>query len=861
MPKRTPIPPNFRLLDALWREPVERTVLPNGLTVILKPDHSAALASVQAWVKTGSMHEGAWLGAGLSHFLEHMLFKGTGRRTGPEISATIQAHGGYLNAYTTFDRTVYHVDLPSEHLEVAVDVLADAVLHSTVPEGEVEREREVILREIAMTRDDPDSRLWETLFSTAFREHPYRHPIIGHRDVFAAVTRDELVQYYRTRYVPDNMVVVLVGDFEPEIARAAVGRHFGSAPRSRLAPATVAAEPGQLAPREEHRFEDVGLTRAVLSWPIPGLAHPDAPVLDLLASILGHGDSSVLWSEVREKAGLVHEIHATSWNPGNCGLFCVSFTCDGPKRAAAVEAIGGALALRAARGFTAAQLAKALRQLVVGEVNARKTMSGQASRLGAAEVVVGDLDYSRIYFERVREVRPGDLRRVLRSHLASQRRTAVSINPAAGREPGPAPRPGGSRTAPSFTETRLQNGARILLRIDRRLPNVHLRVLMRGGALFEEPGRRGSTALLATMLTKDTRRRTAAAVARFVEEVGGSFYPFSGNNSLGLCSEVLPGDLDRALAVIRDAMLSPAFRQGTFELERAAQLAGLKEDADDVVTMARKLLRLRFFGSHPMALDPQGDADGVRTLAPGDLSALHGRLSQAPNVVVAASGDFDPERMLRGLETFLARLPAGPGPKGWASAGNPTLPEAAGDHVEARPCEQAVVLQAYPSPRLHAPDYYAGEVLDELFSGMASRLFERVRGERGLAYFVRSERVVGTESGMFCFLAGTRPGREAEVQAEIDSEILRVQSGEVSEEELQRCRERLKAAWRQQSQTNSAQALRAGLDALQGRPVNDADKYDGRVDAVSGADVRAFAERYFQQALRVRLVVKPGGKP
>ena len=140
---------------------------------------------------------------------------------------------------------------------------------------------------------------------------------------------------------------------------------------------------------------------------------------------------------------------------------------------------------------------------------------------------------------------------------------------------------------------------------------------------------------------------------------------------------------------------------------------------------------------------------------------------------------------------------------------------------------------------------------------MASRLFERVRGERGLAYFVRSERVVGTDSGMFCFLAGTQPGREAEVQAEIDSEILRVQSGEVSEEELRRCRERLKAAWRQQSQTHSAQALRAGLDALQGRPVNDADKYDGRVDAVSGADVRAFAERYFTASQRVRLVVRP----
>jgi zinc protease len=862
MPGHPKISPGYHLLDALWREQVERTVLPNGTTVILKADPSAALASVQVWVKTGSMHEGPFAGAGLSHFLEHMLFKGTARRTGPQISETVQAHGGYINAYTTFDRTVYHIDLPSEHLETAVDVLADAVLHSTIPAEEVARERDVILREISMTRDDPDTRLWEALFSTAFREHPYRLPIIGHRDIFAAVSRDDLVQYYRTRYVPENLVVVAVGDFEPAAARAAVERHFSGVPRSRLVPAPVAPEPIQLAPREAHRFEDVELTRAVLSWPIPGLAHPDAPVLDLLSILLGNGDSSVLWSEIREKAGLVHEIQSTSWNPGTTGLFCISLTCEAAKREAATEAVGHALKRRALRGFTAEQLAKALRQLVVGEVNARKTMSGQASRLGAAEVVVGDLDYSRVYFERVRTVRTADLRRVLRAYLVPSRRTAVSINPASA--PGsaaaraPAPRAGSGR-APRFTETVLPNGARILLRTDRRLPNLHLRALMRGGAMFEESGRRGSTALLSAMLTKDTRRRTAAGVARYIEEVGGSFYPFSGNNSLGICAEVLASDLGRAVEVVREGLLEPAFKPATFGQERDAQLAGLQEDQDDVVTLARKLVRRKFFGSHPMALDPQGDREGVGALTPGNLAALHRRLCTAPNVVLAACGDFDPEKLQAQLTTLLLGLPDGP--RRAAQGALPAPPTGpAGDYVEFRACEQAVVLQAYPSPPLHAPDYYAGEVADELFSGMASRLFERVRGERGLAYFVRSERVVGSETGMFCFVAGTEPGREKDVQSEVDAEIERVQAGRVGEEELGRCRERLKAAWRQQSQTNSARAFRAGLDALQGRPVNDSDRYDGRIEAVSGADVQAFAKRYFRPALRVTLVVRPHGK-
>src|SRR5476649_452595 len=247
MSKSASFSPDVHLLETFWREPVERTVLPNGVILILKPDRSAALASVQVWVRTGSIHEGVHLGAGLSHYLEHMLFKGTARRAGREISATVQAHGGAINAYTTFDRTVYYIDLPSEHTAVAIDLLADAVLNSTLPADETAKEKDVILREIAMTKDDPDNRLWENLFATAFREHPYRQPIIGHREIFSAVTHDDLLGYYRARYVPNNLVVVIVGDIDLEKPRAAVAQHFGAAPRARLAPVLVPAEPTQLA--------------------------------------------------------------------------------------------------------------------------------------------------------------------------------------------------------------------------------------------------------------------------------------------------------------------------------------------------------------------------------------------------------------------------------------------------------------------------------------------------------------------------------------------------------------------------------------------------------------------------------------
>ncbi len=856
MPKKIAVSSDFRLLDTFWREPVERVVLPNGLTLIMKRDTSAALASVQVWVKTGSVHEQAHLGAGLSHYLEHMLFKGTDRRAGRDISATVQAHGGYINAYTTFDRTVYYIDLPSEHTAVAIDLLADAVLHSTLPAGEVEKEKEVILREIAMTKDDPDNRLWDTVFSTAFREHPYRQPIIGHRDVFSAVTRDDLAGYYRARYVPNNMVVVIVGDIDLAATRAAVESHFGSVPRARLAPVLVPAEPPQLAPRSDHRFESVEISRGVLAWPIPGLTHPDAPLLDLLATILAHGDSSILWQEIRERAALVHTIDASSWNPGSSGLFCVSFTADAEKRLAAFAAIERSLARCFTRGFTVAQLKKALRQLIVAEIDSRKTMSGQASRLGAGEVVVGDLDHSRVYFEQLRAATPADVRRVAQSYLLPARLTAISLNPVAAATPPAAPAAVATAKV-DFAEVKLANGVRILLQPDKRIPNLHVRLLMQGGPLFEEGGKRGATALLATLLTKDTRRRSAAAVAQFIEEAGGAFYPFSGNNSLGLAAEVLPTNVDRAIAVLADAILAPTFKPATFTLERDAQLAALQQDADDVVTLARKLLRQKFFGAHPLALDAHGDEKGVRALTPGDLAKLHARLCVGANVVVAVAGDFDPRALLPKLKAFLTKLPRATVAAIRVPEFHHKLPANAGDFVEAQPREQAVVLQGFPGPRVNGADFYVGEVIDELFSGMASRLFERVREDKGLAYFVRSGRITGLDAGMFYFFAGTQPGREAEVLAEIDAEIVRVQLGGAEPVELARCQARLKAARRQSLQTNSSRAMQAGLNALQGQPINDWKNYDQRIAAVTIADLAAFASRYLTRGQRTQLIVRP----
>jgi zinc protease len=845
---------NFDLLKPFWGEKVERTVLPNGLTLLVKEDNFAPVASVQVWVRTGSIHEGEMLGSGVSHFLEHMLFKGTSRRAGREISATVQAHGGYINAYTTFDRTVYYIDLPAEHVAVAIDVLADAVMNSTLPADEVVKERDVILREIDMGQDDPDNRLSETLFETAFRQHPFRYPIIGHREVFSAITHEDLVAYYKARYVPNNVVVVVTGDVQAEAILAEVTRCFGSAPRRRLAPVLITPEPMQLAGRAVDRFEDVEVSRAGMSWAVPGLTHPDAPGLDLLATLLGGGDSSVLWQAIREKARLVHAIDAQSWTPGEAGLFFISFNCDAEKRQRATAAIQRELERCARSGFSQAQIQKGLQQIIVGEINSRKTVSGQAARLGAAEVVVGDLDYSRTYFAALRKVTNLQLKALIRRYLAPQRLTAVSLNPVAAKPALAAGKSGVAKKSPEFEELRLPNGARIVFQVDSHLPNVHVRFLCKGGPLVEDPLHRGATGLLATMLSKDTKKRSAEEVAAYIESVGGALYPFSGNNSFGLAGEVIPTKLDRLLTLLAEAVHTPKFDRETFRREQEAQVAELQQELDDPAVLGRKLLRKKFFGAYPLFLDAGGDPESVGKLTAADLAALWKRCLVPQNVVISIAGDIKPREVLPKLKALLLKLPRkAPAASDWAFEG----PAAVGDFSEIVPREQAVVYQAFPAPGVLQPDYYVGEVADELFSGMSSRLFERVREEKGLAYYVRSGRVTGLEACMFMFFAGTSPKQYPEVLAEIDAEIERVRAGKVEAAELKRCQTRLKAARKMGLQTNSSRAMQAGLNALYGLPVNDWQNYDRYIDEVTLERLQAFARRWFQRAQRTQLVVTP----
>src|SRR5947207_12296946 len=332
-----------------------------------------------------------------------MLVKGTKTQSSNAIAQKIQDVGGYINAYTSFDRTVFWIDVPKDGVQTALAVLSDAMMNSTLPPEEYAKEQEVIRREFAMGLDDPDRQAGLLLFATAYQRHPYRLPVIGEMEIYNQLTQEQVMQYYKSRYVPNNLTFIVVGDVDGEKIHQQAADFFKAYPEKSLKPVFVPEERPQLGRREVHNEFPTELTRLSLAWHIPEITHPDASALDLLAGMLGDGRSSRLYRRVREQSGLAYAVSAFSYTPGDPGLFGLDASVDPQKREPAQQMILQMIDEVQQAGVTADALTKAKKTSHSHHLNTLTTMRGQASDVGSNWLLTRNLNFSRDYLAAVQK--------------------------------------------------------------------------------------------------------------------------------------------------------------------------------------------------------------------------------------------------------------------------------------------------------------------------------------------------------------------------------------------------------------------------------------------------------------------------
>ena len=838
---------------ALVRGRTLTRVLPNGFTVLVEPDHSAPVASVQVWVQSGSIHESQWLGGGLSHLLEHMIFKGTEKRGPNEIARAVQEAGGYVNAYTSFDRTVYWIDVPSDGTATAIELLADATLNSTLPADELAKEQEVIRREFAMGFDDPNRMSTELMLSTAFSVSPYKHPIIGHLDIFNRLTRDDLVAYYRSRYTPENMFLVVTGDVDPAQVFADAHQWFGAAARQVQPPLFIPHEPPQLGRRDAHEEFATELTRCSLVWHIPPVTHHDTAPLDVLATVLGGGRSTPLHLELREKRNLVHHISAYSYMAGEMGLFGIDFLCDPEKRPEAESAVRDIVSRYREQLASAPEVTKARKSILADQLNNLSTARGRAADIGGSWLLARNPDLGSEYLGQVGRVEAADLQHVARKYLVDSKATITSLNPqgsltqATQRETV-----AGARRIEPFT---LPNGLRVLVCDDRKLPLVNLVAVFRGGLLAETAATNGITSLAARTLIKGTEHRGAEQLHEEIEAVGGQIRADSGNNSFSVSVEIMKPDLRLGMDILSDVLARAAFPPDEIAREQEDQIAAIKAEDEQITTVAKHAMRRAVFGDHPYGMRSSGTEESVAALTREQLLAFRDSCVTGRNGVLAIFGDVAVEEVQQLAAELFAALPAGE----LLMTDPPVAPpiRAAVEIVAHEPKQQAVLMAGFQGAHALSPDRAALELIDTASSDMASRFFHRIREELGLAYFVGAAQMMGFAPGIFTFYLGTDPAKVDLVRKNFDEEIAALAADGLTEAELTRAKKKLIGSEAIRNQSLEAFAHIVAVDELYGLGADHHARRAAEINAVTLEEVRAVAHKYFRDPFRATVLVTP----
>jgi zinc protease len=829
--------------------------LENGLEVIVREDHQHPLVSVQIWVKAGSIHEEKWTGAGLAHCVEHMLFKGTAKRSPSDISQGIQNLGGYVNAYTTFNRTVYWIDGLAEHTEGYLDILADMVRHSRFDAAELAKEQEVIRREMAMGNDDPNNALQHLVQATSFRQHPLRHPIIGHRAVFDQVSRDDVYGFVQRQYVPNNCFIVIAGAVDAEATFATVEKLLGDWQRRPFEPILLPQEPKQVGQRVTHQNFATELTHLALGWQIPGDGHEDKAALDVLAFLLGSGRSARLNQELRERRGIAHSTWAGAWGAQECGVFNTEVECDPNNAEACHEAMLAVVKTMQLKGPTKDELAKAVRATLSSQLRTLSSTKGQAAALGHGWLATGSLDHSSHYLAKIRALTPNDIRTAAQKYLLANACNVVSVGPAQAAKSEASAKARQQEPTQRFT---LKNGLTLLVQENARLPLISIRSSFLAGVTAETDSTAGVTQISAALLLKGTKTRTAAQIAAELENRGGSLQCHADAHRYVLGADVVRGDEAQALTLLADLMLNPSLPAAQLIEVKKRQLATLQEEKEDPLTVAMRRARAEIFASEPFARTALGTETSIKALKVDDCRAMLKSSLVAENGIISIVGDVQSAAVRKLVEASFGKLARGQKRK--ITEYPPAKKVKPVSHALKMEKEQAVLVIGFRSVGLHHPDSLALALIDGACSDMGSRLFNRIREELGLAYYVGAQQFAALGAGAFYFYVGTDPKKVSLAQQEMLTQIQDLAENGLTAAELTRAKTAWKSNWLRSQQGNAGLADAYGWNEINGMGHDYLQKLPDLMAAISEKDIRRVAKIYLSKERAYIVRVEPEQK-
>ncbi len=858
----------------------EKYRLPNGLDVILLEDHRLPLVAVNIWYHVGPANERPGL-TGFAHLFEHMMFEGSRHVGVKEHIRRLEAAGATeINGTTDFDRTNYFETVPSNQLELALWLESDRMgfLLDKLDAKNLENQRDVVRNERRQSVESmPYGLVQEELFHRLFpRQHPYHASVIGsHADIEAASLED-VREFFRLYYAPNNASLAIVGDIDPDKARALVGKYFGPIPSGPPVPRIDVVTPAIASPRRAAVPDQVELPGIFMAWLTDPIFKAGDAECDLIGRILGSRKSSRLYRRLVYERRLAQDVSAHQYSLALGSVFIVEATAKPDVAPETLEqAIDEELVLLRAEGPDPEELEGARNTIEASIIRGLETLGGfggVADRLNLYNHFLGDPGYLHGDLERYRRVDTEALHLVAQSRLTQQSRVVVygvtgqkviDDVPRAGKPPEGVPAPESSTGekwrmsppaagAPSplslpvpevFT---LPNGLRVYLVEQHNLPLVSANVIVMSGSDRNPLHRPGLASFTAEMLDEGTRNRSAMEIARAADQLGARLSTGSTVDYSYVSVRTLKRNVDAAFELVSDVLLNPAFPEAEIDRVRHDRLTQIIQQRDDPSTVAGKaFLRAVYGPEHPYGFAEIGTERSNRDVTGTELEVfwregylpLHAALVVAGDVTSGELRDLAEQHF--GSWAGRGAPPAQPPP-----AGVPVRRVVAVDRPE---LPQTVLRLGHVGvPRAH-PDFVAIDVMNTALGGLfSSRINLNLREVHGYTYGASSAFASRRGAGPFIVAASVRADATAAAITEILSELERMRSEELTTAELITARESITQSLPGRFETTSQAASSIGKLFVHSLPLDYYRKLPLRVDAVTAAEAQRVARQFLR---------------
>ena len=847
--------------NLVWAANAQVFKLDNGQTVVIQEVRNNPIVTIDTWIKTGSIDEND-SNNGVAHFLEHLFFKGTKNHEPGDFDKILETKGAITNAATSKDFTHYYITIPSKYFDLAMDLHADMLLHPLIPRNEMEKERKVVLEEISKDQNSPNKILRENLDQMLYKTHPYKRRVIGKSEVIETITRDQVLNFYDEHYSPSNMVTLVIGDVDSNTALNKIKDVFNESYKKTQK--NVYPKESPLVKQEKKvSYQNVQSGYMLIGFRGTPIVNKDSYALDVLATIMGEGRSSVLNQVLKEKKRVAFSISAGNSTFKDDGIFYVSANFEPDKCNIVQDAIFEEISKIQQNGVTDEQLQLAKNIIERNTYYSRESISNISSEIGYTMALTGDIKFYDSYLNSIKNVSKDDVIKVADKYLGKDKSAISIVLPESSKDiPVSVFQKKNDGSAKLISENKqtkkykLSNGATLLYSENNANDIIAMSIYAKGGQLLDKKA--GTSNLVASAMTKGTEKYSSIEWSQTLEDHGIKISPAVDADTFIISVLTTKDEYEKTLELLDEIVNNAKFDEIEIGKLKSDKLNQIKANKDIPLQRALDEYRYLVFKDSPYTISSKILEKNIPEITKEDMLEYYENIFSPNNLVISINGNVNKDKTIKELNNIFCKK-QGKEISYTEYSNKISHPDYPRTTVQNMPSTETawIMLGWQTDGVMNEKDYATLQVIDSLLgSGMSSRLFKDLREQQGLAYQLGSGYSPHALRGSFVLYIGTNPSTLENAKAGLFEEIKRLKTEYVGDKELKDAKEKLLGNYLIGFETNLDKASIIGsYEALDmGYEFNE--KYQELINNVTDTDIINVANKYFNENYILSIVTQ-----